>query len=184
MLTARYTIVQQDISDERIPQVQVIGAVRSGNARSVYDYRDPAQLDVFGSGVSEGRAGVDIWHGMFDWKAGFAQTLTAPLGTRKTEFGVIRNGIALRSTVTMGYGWGDRSKILAGINRDQSSQKAIDGVPQANSQKLNHSAFFTADAKIERQTMIRLTVSRSAAFGLNQNTSRNESVTVALMRSF
>ncbi len=184
MVTARYTLVQQDMADERVPQVQLIAALKSGNVTSVYDYNDPAQLDVFGSGVPEGRAGVDIWHGMFDWKAGFAQTMTSPLASRKTEFGVSKNGTTFRSTVTIGYGWGDRGKVLVGVNREQSGQKSLDGIPQADSQKLNHSAFVTADAKIERQSMIRLTVSRSAAFAANKNTSQNESVTVAFMRAF
>lgn len=184
MFTTRYTLVQQDISDELIPQVQVIAAAKVGQATSVYDYRDPARLDVFGSGVPEWRAGIDVWNGIFDWKAGVAQTVTGPLSSRRTEFGVVRNGVTFRSTATAGYGWGDRGKVLAGLNREQTTKKLINGEPQANSAIISNSAFISADAKIEHRSSIRLTVSRSAAFGRNQNTSRSDTVTVAMTRAF
>ncbi len=184
MLTVRYTIIQQDMTNDYTPQVQLLGAVRSGRATSVYDYKNPAQLDVMGSGAAEGRAGIDVWHGMFDWKAGVAQTVTAPLESRKTDFGDVKNGTSFRSTMTLGYGWGDRGKILTGVNREQTTKKLIDSRFQANSEKLNHSVFVTADAKVDRQSLLRLTVARAAAFGLNQNTSQNQSVTFAVMRSF
>lgn len=184
MLTARYTIIQQDLTDERIPQVQLIAAVRDGKSTSVYDYRSKAQLDVFGSGVPEWRTGVDVWHGMFEWKAGFAQTVTAPLKERESQIGIVKNGTTFRSTITLGYGWGDRGKILTGINREQTSKKYMNGRPQANSEKLNQGAFLTGDLKIEKLTMLRLTVARSAAFGVNKNTSQNETLTISAMRSF
>jgi hypothetical protein len=184
MVTARYTLVQQDISEEWIPQVQAIAAVKAGQATSVYDYEDPARLDVFGSGVPEWRAGVDVWHGIFDWKAGVAQTMTGPLASRRTDFGVVLNGTTFRSTMSVGYGWGDRGKILAGLNREQVTKKSIDGDLQRNSEILTHSAFLTADAKLEHHSRLRLTVSRAAAFAQNKNTSRSDAVTVALMRSF
>jgi hypothetical protein len=184
MVTTRYTLVTQDISQEWIPQVQVLAAAKAGSATSVFDYQDPARLDVFGSGVPEWRAGVDIWHAMFDWKAGVAQTITGPLSSRKTDFGEVRNGVTYRSTATVGYGWGDLAKILVGINREQTTNKSLDGQKQVNSDIVGHSAFLSADAKIEHRSTVRLTLSKTAAFGLNKNTSRSEAVTVALMRAF
>jgi hypothetical protein len=184
MMTVRYTILTQDISVDWQPQIQAIAAVRSGNATSVYDYRDPAMLDVFGSGVPEGRLGIDVWHGMFDWKAGFAQTVTAPLAARRSQIGEVKNGVALRSTLTIGYGWSDLGKVIFGVNREQTTKKTIDGEAWANSDTLAHSAFLSADAKIEQHSNVRLTVSRVAAFGAARNTSRSDTVTMAVMRAF
>lgn len=184
MVTTRYTLVAQDISIDWKPQVQAIMALRAGQAKSVYDYQDPALLDVFGSGVPEGRLGVDVWHGMFDWKIGFAQTVTAPLEARRSQIGEVKNGLSLRSTLTMGYGWGDLGKVIFGMNREQTTKKAIDGKAWANSDTLSHGVFLSADAKIEQNSSLRLTVSRMAAFGAARNTSRSDTVTMALTRAF
>jgi hypothetical protein len=183
MITARYTVVQQDVSEEWLPQVQVLAAYRSSQATSIYDYEDPARLDVFGVGVSEARAGIDIWQGMRDVKAGLAQTVTVPVESRNTDFGVIRPGTSLRSTATVGYGWGDRGKILFGMNREQTLAKTLDGKEQKDSEVLSHSLFCSADAKFERHSSIRVTASRAAAIGSNKNTNRNDTYTVALMRA-
>ncbi len=184
MLTGRYTVLQQDITAEWLPQVQAIAAVRSGQATSKYDSEDLAKLDVFGSGVPEWRVGVDIWHGMSDFKAGLAQMMTGPLSSKKTEFGVIRPGMNYRSTATVGYGWGDRGKVIAGVNREQTTAYQRNSVQQPDSDTLAHSAFISVDAKIEHHASLRVTASRVAAMARNKNTSRSESVTVAFTRAF
>jgi len=183
MVTVRHTVLQQDMSEEWIPQIQIISAVKSGSATSVYDYEDPARLDVFGSGVPEGRLGFDVWNGMTDWKAGVAQTLTMPLSSRDTDFGTVRRGYTLRSTLTGGYGWGDRGKIIAGVNRESTTKSSVDGETQPNSDILSHSAFTSIDGKVAHAGTVRLTLARSAAFGANKNTSRNDTITLAYMRS-
>jgi hypothetical protein len=184
MVTARYTLVTQDISVDWQPQVQVITAVRSGKATSVYDYEDPALLDVFGSGVPEARLGLDVWHGMFDWKGGFAQTFTSPLASRRSQIGDVRNGLTMRSTVTLGYGWGDQGKVLIGVNREQTTAKNIDGKAWDGSDVLSNSVFMSVDGKVQHDNTVRLTIARTAAFGAARNTSRSDSVTMALMRAF
>lgn len=184
MFTTRYTLISQDISVDWQPQVQVIAAVRDGKATSVYDYKDPALLDVFGSGVPEGRVGLDVWHGMFDWKAGVAQTFTYPLNSRKSQIGDVKNGLTMRSTATLGYGWSDQGKVLFGMNREQTTAKTIDGETWDGSDVLSNSVFMSADAKVQHDNTVRLTVSRTAAFGAARNTSRSDSVTMALMRAF
>lgn len=183
MVTGRFTVIPQDVSMEWKPQVQILAAYRQAAATSVYDYEDPARLDVFGSGVSEGRIGVDVWQGMSDFKMGFAQAATLPLEARKTDFGTIRPGVAFRSTFTAGYGWLDRAKFLLGVNREQTRTKNLDGQILPDSDILSHSVFCSADAKFERHSSIRVTASRTAAFGTNKNTNRNDTVTVALMRA-
>jgi hypothetical protein len=184
MLTGRYTLVQQDISEDWQPQVQVIAAVRAGAATSKYDSEDLAKLDIFGTGVPEWRFGVDVWHGITNVKAGLAQTVTGPLSSKKTEYGVIRTGFTYRSTATVGYGWGDRGKVMAGLNREQTTAYQLDHVRQANSDTLAHSAFVSADAKVEHHASVRVTASRAAAFARNKNTSRSDSVSVAFTRAF
>ena len=184
MLTGRYTVLQQDITEEWQPQVQAIASLRAGQATSKYDSEDLARLDVFGSGVPEWRVGVDIWHGITNFKGGLAQTVTGPLATKTTDYGVIRTGITYRSTATVGYGWGDRGKVITGINREQTTAYQLEGVKQADSDTLSHSAFISADAKIEHHASVRMTVARAAAFARNKNTSRSDSVTVAFTRAF
>lgn len=183
LVSARYTILAQDISLEWQPQVQLIGGLRSGKATSVYDYRDPAMLDVFGSGVPEARLGVDVWHGMFDWKAGVAQTITAPLNARQSSIGVVRNGMTLRSTVTLGYGWGELAKLLVGVNREQTTRKTIDGKLWDESDTLSHNIFISADAKVQEHSTLRLTISKAAAIGASKNTTRSDMVTLSMMRA-
>ena len=183
LVSARYTILSQDISVEWQPQVQLIGGLRSGKATSVYDYRDPAMLDVFGAGVPEARVGLDVWHGMFDWKAGIAQTVTAPLAARQSSIGVVRNGLTLRSTVTAGYGWGELAKLLVGVNREQTTRKTIDGKLWDESDSLSHNIFISADAKVQEHSTLRLTISKAAAIGVSKNTTRSDMVTLSMMRA-
>jgi hypothetical protein len=88
-----------------------------------------------------------------------------------------------RSTATFGYGWADRGKVIAGVNREMTTRSSLDGQSQANSDVLLHSAFGSVDAKIGHHGTVRLILSRAAAFGANKNTSRSDTVTMAYMRS-
>jgi hypothetical protein len=182
--TARYTLLQQDMSVDYIPQVQLLAGVKTGYAKSVYDYNDLELLDVVGTGFPEAKLGVDIWHGMFAWKGGVAQTVVMPLGGRSTPQGRVRPGISYRSTATFGYGWGDMAKIIVGVYRDQSTEKEVNGKLQQDSDTLNHSWFVTGDAAIQQKLITRLTWSKSAALFANRNTSQSDMFTLAVMRAF
>lgn len=184
LLSTRYTVLPQNISDEWIPQVQLMASYRPGDAPSAYDYEDTARLDVRGTGFPEARAGVDVWQGLFNWKGGLAQSVSYPIGTRDTEFGSMRPGVTYRSTVTAGYGWGDSVRVMGGLNRDYITAKHRDGAKIDDSETLSHGTFLTADAKVERLSMVRLTLSRAANVFQNRNVSRSETVTLAVMRSF
>jgi hypothetical protein len=184
LLALRYTALQQTMANDLMPQIQLVASYRTGQATSKYDQTDSQQLDVFGSGIPEGRAGFDIWSGMYDWKGGFAQTMTVPIGTKDTIMGKTQAGYIFRSTLTLGYGWLDNFKLLVGLNRDQTTRSRVDGVVVDDSDILAHGTFLTADAKVERNSTVRLTWNRSASIFANRNATRSQTFTMAVMRSF
>jgi hypothetical protein len=184
MATGHYMVRRQEASEWWWPQLEAVVGFKDGRATSVYDYKDPAQLDVFGTGVPQWRIGMNAWHGSSDWKGGLALNVAGPVGTRKTDFGEVRQGVTLGVKALAGYGWGDRQKIYGGINREQTTGRSVDGVVQHNSEIVATSALIAGEAAIAHNATIQLTVQRSAAFGATKNASRSDSVTGALIRSF
>lgn len=184
LATARYTLLQQTMADEWIPQVQFLASYRPGNATSKYDQVDPAGLDVFGNGLPEGRVGFDIWHGMSQWKGGLAQTVTVPIGVRQTDFGVVKPGIAFRSTATVGHTLGETAKVLGGINREQVTKTSIDQVAQEESDIVSYGLFGSIDVTVERQSNVRFTWTKNSAVFANRNSVRSQTFAMALMRTF
>ena len=183
-VAARYTAVQPDIAEEWIPQVQILGGYRQATSTSVYDYSDPDQLDVVSTGFSDARTGIDVWQGMFPWKAGFAQTFSAPAGERDVEGERILPGYVFRTTVTGGYGWGDSGKIIVGINREQTTRKQVDGALVDGSDKISHGVFAAADANMGRTSSVRVSWVHNASIFENRNATRNQVYAVAFTRSF
>lgn len=184
LATARYTLVQQTLADEWIPQVQILASYRPGQATSKYDQVDPAGLDVFGSGLPEGRLGLDLWHGMYDWKGGIAQTVTVPVGARQTDFGLVRPGITFRSTASVGRNMGEKVKVTGGINRDQVTKTNIDNVAQDESDTVSYGLFGAVDLTVERLSNVRFTWTKSSAVFANRNSVRSQTFAMAVMRSF
>lgn len=179
-----YMLLSQSTNEEWIPQVQLFGSYRPAQATSIYDYQDPARLDVFGTGVPEARMGADVWNGLSDWRYGVAQTVAVPVGEGHTDIGTVRPGVELTTMISGGYGWTDHAKVIAGIKREYTSEKSVDGAMVRDSDSLGHGVFVTADAKVERGALIRLTWSRAASLFENRNTSRNQTVTMAMIRAF
>ena len=155
-----------------------------GRATSGYDYQDPAQLDVFGSGVPQWRVGVDAWHGMSDWKGGLAGNLSGPIESRRTEFGLVRNGLTFGLTATGGYGYGDRQKVLWGIIIEKTTSKVINDVSVANSASQGATVFLSGEAAIAHNAVIQLMLEKTLAIGFLKNFGRSDTVTGALVRSF
>lgn len=183
MLTGRYTVVQPDISRLWLPQVQLIGALKQGRATSVYDYQNPAKLDVLGNGVTEGRLGLDIWQGMTAWKLGFAQTCTFPLESRQTSIGEYQQGASFRSTFTAGYGLKNGSKLIGGVNRTRKWATKLDGQELAQSDVVDWGYFVTGSWNIDPRTALRVTLANAAAFVGSYNTNRNQTYAIAMMRA-
>lgn len=184
LLAARYTALQQTMANDWIPQVQLLASYKTGQATSKYDQIDPAGLDIFGNGLPEGRAGIDIWHGMNNWKGGVAQTVTMPIGVRDTDFGKVEPGVTYRSTLSLGHSVGENAKVVGGINREQTTKLKIDGAPQDSSDTLSYGFFAYADATVERSSNIRFTWSKTSAFATSRNGTRSQTFAMAVMRSF
>lgn len=184
LMTLRYTLVPQTMANLWIPQVQLLGSYRTGQATSKYDQTDPAGLDVFGSGIPEARAGFDIWNGMNDWKGGIAQTFTVPVGGRDTPFGRIQPGPSMRSTLSFGHSIGENAKVIGGINREQTARARLDNELQNNSDSLSYGLFVSGDAVVERTSTIRFTWTRASTVFANRNGARSQTFGMAVMRSF
>ncbi|MCX6118637.1 MAG: hypothetical protein NT027_13935 [Proteobacteria bacterium] len=183
MVAVRYTMLQQSLENESIPQVQFIASYRTGDAVSVYETADPARLDVRGSGVPEARVGIDLWSAMKSIKYGAAQTVTTPVGSKDSEIGDVKPGVAFRTTLTTGYGWGDQGKVLCGVNREYSFKKSLNGQPLEDSEMLAHTAFLSADAMVQRNTNVRFTFAKSLGLLDHRNVSKSQTLTMAVQRS-
>ena len=145
LIATRYTILMPDITEPLIPQVQLIASFKPSQARSVHNSKDSKELlDIFGTGFSDARAGIDIWFGQTAQKFGLAQTITQPL-TRTYDGVQYRPGLTARSTATTGYQWTSAVKTLIGVNREQNLGLTVDGVHIGSSEQLNHSIFVTQD---------------------------------------
>jgi hypothetical protein len=178
-LATRFTLIMPDLTEPWMPQVQIMGAYKQSQARSVHDTQDARELlDVFGTGFSDVRAGVDLWFGQQDGKFGVAQTVTHPLA-KSYDGALYQPGFAARSTVTLGYQWAANAKTLLGANREQVGLLAVDGAEVTNSDQLSHSVFVTQDYYPVAGQHLRLTISQQAAFGANKNTARSSTLTVA-----
>ena len=179
----RYTLHMASLTNPWVPQVQILAGFKPGLARSIQETQDPkGLLDVFGTGFSEMRAGLDFWLAQFDQKVGMAQTFSLPLPS-KFDGTTYTPGISSRSTFTLGYQWMHDAKILVGINREHRGELRAAGAAIPNSDQLNYSLFTTQDWLPDENSMIRLTLSQQAAFGKNKNTARSSTITVVYQRS-
>ncbi|HET6345496.1 MAG TPA: hypothetical protein VFH51_11235 [Myxococcota bacterium] len=181
-LGLRYTLVPQAFTDPWLPQVQVVAGFRYALGRSVNEAVDPGLLDVFGTGHSEVRAGLDLWWGMFDWKLGTAQQLLAPLARAIGQVET-RPGYGLRSTVTAGYGRDGWGRVVAGLVREQAGEQQLDGAAVSGSRRLLHTVFATADAEVTEADTLRLTAARAGVLG-SFNTSRTSAFSLTYMRAW
>lgn len=179
----RYTLHMASLTNPWAPQVQILAGFKPGLARSIQETQDPkGLLDVFGTGFSEMRAGLDLWLAQFDQKVGMAQTFSLPLPS-KFDGTTYTPGIISRSTLTLGYQWLHDAKTLVGINREQRGELRAAGTAIPNSDQLNYAIFTTQDWLPDEHSMFRLTLSQQAAFGKNKNTARSSTITVVYQRS-
>lgn len=184
LLTGRYTLYNQNSAHDWMPQLQGILALMDGRATSVYNYQDPAQLDVFGSGVPQWRAGLDAWHGVQDWKGGLTVNFSGPTNATQTEFGMLRNGLTIGAKATGGFGYGNRQRVLCGANYERTSGKTLDGVLVPKSESQGITIFLTGEAEIAHNAVLQLSLHRVAESRYVKNFSRSNSVTAALIRTY
>lgn len=181
-VAGRYTVVMQSIAEPLLPQVQVVAGYKHAQATSIHDTQElKTQIDVFGTGFSEAKAGVDVWYGQGDVKLGAAHTIIAPQ-ERSFDDVSYQPGIGHRSTLSVGYSVGVLKGTI-GANRERRGPLRVDGVEQDSSKQLNNSAFVTTEWMATPMDVVRMTVARQAAFGQNQSTARSNSLSIAYMRS-
>jgi len=178
IIATRWTLVTQDISDPRIPQVQWMASHRFAQARAQQEGTHPNRLDVFGSGVPESKLGLDLFQGMTDFKMGAAFSLLFP-GERQLGGQASYPGLGSRSMVTLGYGKTQLGKILLGITRDTRQNRKTNGVEVKGSRVIENGFFITTDAEITDSQMLRFTWSHKSSFWDSRNGSRNHAVTLA-----
>jgi hypothetical protein len=184
-LAGRYTVVMQSMVEKMIPQVQVLYGYKFGIARSMMESEDLRDsLDVFGTGFSEAKLGLDVWFGMSPFKPGLSQLFTWPV--RRTFNGLnYQPGLMSKTTASLGYQWPDLGKVTVGVIRDEKQSGKIAGVEHTLSKQLNHSVFLTADWSLSVSSTIRGSIARQGieAFG-NYNAVRSDTYSLAFMQSF
>lgn len=180
----RYTLLFQSFIEPWIPQIQLLGSYKYARAKSVYDSEDQDRMDVFGGGMSEYEAGVDVWFGMYDAKVGFSQTFGFPQ-VRTFADVEIAPGRVSRTTVTLGYGIDPYGTVLGGVNREAKREIRTDGIEIFDSNQISHSPFLTYEAKLSDVDTVRATwLKQAEAHFVNKNVTRSTGVTLAYLRSF
>ena len=183
-LAARYTAIVSSIADPWTPQLQLLVGYKQSLTHSIHDSADlRTGLDIFGSGFSEAKVGVDLWFAQNVVLAGGAISLVKPMA-RSFDGVRYEPGFASRATATAGYLYSAEWRTTFGVNREERAALKSDGAAQPDSAQLNYSAFMTQDWMLSPLADVRLSLSRRAAFGANQNTARSDTVNLAYMRSY
>ncbi|MBI3295933.1 MAG: hypothetical protein HYZ71_14500 [Deltaproteobacteria bacterium] len=182
-LSLRYTILLPTLVDPRwVPQVQLIMGYKFAVSRGVFDSEDPKELmDVFGTGFSELRFGVDVWSGNGPVKMGFAFTAAQPLA-RTIKGAHFEPGIVLRSTVTGGYDWATHLRLSAGIVREDKAGMILDGVPLPVNESLSHTVFLNQDWDVTEIDRLRLSYVQTSALFENRGGVNSHILALAYMR--
>ena len=183
--STRYTFVLPSIAEPIfLPQLQLIFGFKPAIARSVRDSQDLKTLiDVFGTGFSEAKVGLDLWYGLYALKMGMALVLTQ--GFSRTFDKVIYSpSLGNILTLTTSYQWNQIFKTTVGINRDYKGELAMNRTNLENSDQLNHSVFMNQDFMLVNDSTLRLSYLRTAAILNNRNTSQINSLSIACMKSF
>lgn len=178
LLSVHWTVVPSSMLAPEKPQLQVFLARKQAVGKSVYEAEDESWLDVFGGGFDESRVGADLWWGSSTMKAGLATTLLYP-HAREIDGVERRPGRGARATATVGYGFGDRGKVIAGTMIERRGKRAAAAASIDGSETADNAVFIGGDVKVTAMQSMRLTLSRSAAYGLNRNASSARGVTLA-----
>lgn len=181
LVSLHWNVVTQKITQAHIPQVQLIGAYKKSMARSISEVEDPEQLDVFGTGYDEKRAGFDIWWGMNSVKGG-TSLLVSDSEPRQIEGYHKKPGRRWRWVGT--GAWNVFQSAWTGITGlviDKSEELERDGERVDDSDSLNHSLFLTINYDFAPLKAVRVSGIRSAAVGANKNAVASSTVSVALI---
>lgn len=183
MLSGRYTVLPMTLANEYRPQVQLLASYKPAIAKSIHTSKDPDGLDIFGSGYTQYRIGLDIWSGMTWLQYGMAQTF-AFSGPRTVGDHKLQPGMEYRTVFSLGHTFEETAKFTMGLSRTYASEKKDNNIVVENSQQINNALFVTWDYFVDTVSTVRLTLARQAAVFHNTNTLRSDSLSVAYMRAF
>ncbi len=181
VLSARYTLFQQDFTQEYLPQIQILGAFNRSMSRSITESRDDNLLDIFGSGYSQFKTGVDIWWGLTAVQFGTAYVRGYSFPKTDSEI-ILQPGLEHRLTATIGQSFSNFGKYSLGINRLWNDKVKLDGEEVSSSEKNNYSSFTTLDFFLDESSTVRLSASKQGGFLRNYLVYRNstDSITLSL----
>lgn len=182
-LSGRYTIILATMTEPWVPQVQILAGYKSNRARSIRGARDPDLLDVYGSGFSEYRVGIDLWYGLSDVKFGTAyiRSFSEPKAYDDVTY---KPGDISRLTVTTGYMWFSFLKTMVGVNRENQAPSYASAEKLPQSEKLTHSYFINQDVQVDYSNMLRFSFAQQAGLLKNRNTARYKTMGLAYTRSW
>lgn len=181
LLTARYTLLRQNLLEPYRPQIQLIAAHKNSQSPSIHSSSNIASLDVRSSGFDENILGLDLWFGMSKILGGGSYFWVAP-GRLNTELaGRIEREQEHRAFLTIGYQWDQRLSIVGGLRYRSHNGLIINQIPQPQSSVRESSWFMTAESRMPSFVNYRLTISENASIGKNRNTARYMSVSLGLI---
>ena len=178
---ARYTVIPQSFDAPWLPQVQLILGIKPSTSHSIHDDGNP--MTAFGNGYNDLKAGVDVWFGMDEVVGGLAEVLTYSLSRR--DHGIKdQPGISSRTTVDVGYKFGESGKILVGWNHQFASARRYAGKLIANSDTVDDSGFATYDFQFTPMDTLRLTITKSIVTSSSMNSIDAEGYNIAFIKAF
>lgn len=181
-VAGRYSLLMLSIDDEVSPQIQLLYGYKHSSSQSTRSSSDPYLLDVFGSGFSEVKAGIDVWWGQWTVKPGFAVSVVKPLprSIRGVDY---TPGNIFRFTSSLAYFQPSYLKWVAGVTTERKLTVEL-SEGQAIPSALTNSFFLTAEGKVNDVDMIRLTYSETGTIGTNYNTYSSKNLTGAFIHLF
>jgi hypothetical protein len=185
-VAARYTIVLQSIADPLwIPQVQAVLGYKKSVSPSMHSV-SPENFDVtetFGTGFDDIRTGLDVWYGLYAFKAGGSWIVVQPQPARYHERQIAPGTRHLRTYTVSFSPPHTQLRVTTGATDLFSTQRRDNGVEIEGTEQVSHGLFLTAEYKVNRTTHMRLSVTDQANLGDNQNTARFKSFTGAYIFS-
>jgi hypothetical protein len=177
----RYTVLSQSFDEPWIPQVQGLVGYKRSTGRSIHTSQDKDLIDITSSGFDEGKIGIDLWYGMFDFKGGLAFLGILPQPRTESDGSKNEAGNIQRWTVTGAYQLSDALKLSAGLNRQSSGTRRYEDQTVDDSETLDHSGFLNMDFMGYDTQSVRLGATKTALFSDDRLTTETYSFTLAFL---
>lgn len=181
-LAARYTASLQSTADPLwIPQVQLVLGYKKSVSPSMHSvsYENFDVTKTFGTGFDDLKVGVDVWYGLYAFKAGASWFVITPQPAVYQAKNLAPGARNLR-TYTLAYSIPNTPlKITTGATDLYSRKLRINGEEIAGTEQVSHGYFLTAEYILKKNNHIRLSYVDQNGLGDSQNTSKFKSFTGA-----